>query len=57
MWVRFLRAFRWDPPERRGQTTVLYPAGAVLFVRRICAEAAIAAGAAVTTTRPQEPCT
>ncbi|WP_296584233.1 hypothetical protein [Xanthobacter sp.] len=55
MWVRFLRAFRWDPPERRGNTTIVYPAGAVLFVRRICAEAAVASGAAVITTRPGGP--
>lgn len=53
-WVQFTRAFSWDPPERRGRTTIVYAAGSVLFVRRACAEAAIAAGAAVSTSRPEE---
>lgn len=53
-WVRFLRAFSWDPPERRGRTTIVYSAGSVLFVRRSCADAAIAAEAAVPTSRPEE---
>lgn len=53
-WVRFLRPFSWDPPERRGRTTLSFPAGAVLFVRRLCAADAIAAGAAVPTTKPED---
>lgn len=54
-WVQFLRRFPWNPPERRGLTTIVFPTGAVLFVRRRCAEDAIAAGAAVPTTRPEDP--
>lgn len=51
MWVRFVAAFDWNPPERHGRVTLSYPAGAILFVRRACAAAAIAAGRAVATTR------
>lgn len=53
-WVRFTRQFPWDPPERKGRTTIVYPAGAVLFIRRACAEDAFAAGAAIPTTRPED---
>jgi len=53
-WVHFLRQFPWNPPERKGQVTIVYPAGAVLFVRRRCAADAITAGAAAPTTKPEE---
>lgn len=54
MWVRFLRRFAWSPPERMGRTTIVFPAGIVRFVRRQCAADAVAAGAAIPTTRPDK---
>lgn len=53
MWVRFLRDFDFNPPERRGRVTVAYRAGMVRLVRKCCADAAIAAGAAEWTERPK----
>jgi hypothetical protein len=53
MWVRFLRAYDFDPPERGGRVTISYPAGLVTLVRRCCAAAAIAVGAAEPAERPQ----
>lgn len=52
-WVRFTRDFRWNPPERGGRVTIAYPAGAVLLVRRCCADDAIASGAAEAAKRPE----
>lgn len=54
-WVRFLRRFAWRPPEHRGRTTIVFPAATVRFVRCRCAEDAIAARAAIPTTRPEDP--
>ena len=54
-WVRFIERFSWDPPERRGRTTIVFPTGTVRFVRRACAEAALVKGAAVPATRPEDP--
>lgn len=51
-WVRFVRAFDWDPPERRGLTTIAFAAGEPVCVRIACAAAAVAAGAAVRVKRP-----
>lgn len=45
-WVEFLTDFNWDPPERGGRVTIAYRAGHVCNVRRICATAALQAGAA-----------
>lgn len=50
-WVRFAAPFDWNPPGVRGWTRA-YPAGAVAFVTRLCAERAIAAGKAVPAERP-----
>lgn len=44
--VRFLREFRWSPPEDGGRTTLRFDAGKTYFVRAACARAAIAVGAA-----------
>lgn len=52
MWVRFVKPFNFRPPEKP-QSHVAYKAGMVKFVRRICAEMAIAAGKAERTVRPQ----
>lgn len=52
MWLHFTREFWWSPPERDGRVTLRFPAGATLFVRRLCAAAALAEGAAEQTTRP-----
>lgn len=51
-WVRFVRAFDWDPPERRGLTTIAFSAGSTACVRIACAAAAVADGAAVRVKRP-----
>lgn len=51
MWVRFVEGFVWAPPERKGRVSLVFQSGSVLFVRRACGEAAIAAGKAV----PSEP--
>lgn len=52
-WVKFMRDFRWDPPERKGRTTIAYAADSVHFVRKACADDARAAGAAVTIRKPK----
>ncbi len=52
MWVRFIAPFDWCPPERKGRVTLAFAAGAVLFVRRACGAAAVAAGKAVALHRP-----
>jgi hypothetical protein len=52
MWVRFTSDFDWRPPERKGTVTVAYRAGMTKYVRKACAEAAIAAGKAQPTDRP-----
>jgi hypothetical protein len=46
MWIRFTKDFDFSPPERGGRATVSYKAGTKANVRRIAAEAAIAAGKA-----------
>jgi hypothetical protein len=46
MWVKFTKDFDFSPPERGGRATVSYKAGMKANVRRIAAEAAIAAGKA-----------
>lgn len=46
MHVRFTATFNFTPPENRLATT-RYPAGFEGSVRRVCGEAAIAAGKAV----------
>lgn len=53
-WVRFLAPFPWSPPERGGRVTIQFPAGAVLLVRRRCADDAIAAGAAILVPKPED---
>jgi hypothetical protein len=45
-WIKFVKDFRWDPPERNGRVTVSFKAGAKVLVRRKCADDAIASGAA-----------
>lgn len=51
-WLRFLADFDFHPPERP-QSTVAYKRGMVKFVRRVCAEQAIAKGRAVESQRPK----
>lgn len=46
MWVIFLQPFEWSPPERYGRTMLSFRPGPPILVRRLCALAAIAAGAA-----------
>lgn len=53
MWVRFVRDFSWEPPERKGRVALAFRAGAVAFVRRACGSAALAAGSAVPARRPE----
>jgi hypothetical protein len=50
MRVRFLRRFRWVVPERRGRVALVFKPGEKV-VRRVCGEAAVAAGAAVLVSR------
>jgi len=52
MWVRFLRRYDFNPPERYGRSTITYQAGALVLVRRVCALEAIALGAAELAARP-----
>ncbi|MFG1417020.1 hypothetical protein V5F38_04280 [Xanthobacter sp. V0B-10] len=52
MWLHFTREFWWSPPERAGRITLRFLAGSTHFVRRLCAAAALAEGAAEQTTRP-----
>lgn len=51
MWVRFTQDFAWSPPEKRGRVIIEYRTGMTLFVRRKCAEKAIAAGVAEAVTK------
>lgn len=51
MWVRFLRDYRFRPPEKCG-VTIAYKAGMVEFVRGVCGQQAIAEGKAVSAVRP-----
>jgi hypothetical protein len=53
MWIRFTKDFDFSPPERGGRATVSYKAGTKANVRRIAAEAAIAAGKAVVVETPR----
>ena len=46
MRVQFTAPFDWDPPERKGRVTLHFKPG-LRIVRRLCGEAAIAAGKAV----------
>jgi hypothetical protein len=52
-WVRFVDDFDFRPPERR-RVCIAYKRGMVQFVRRVCADGAIAKGRAVETERPSE---
>lgn len=53
-WVLFSAAFAWDPPERKGLTTLTYePGEEPRNVRRLCADAAIAAGKATEADPPK----
>lgn len=53
-WVVFTAPFDWSPPERNGLTTLAFaPAEEPRSVRRLCAEAAIAAGKAVAADPPE----
>lgn len=52
-WVRFTSDFDWSPPEKPGRITIAYKSGMQVLVRRLCAQAAVAAGAAQTI-NPQE---
>jgi len=54
MWLRFVRAFEWRPPERQGHTLIVFRPGRVVFARKLCAAAALAAGAAVAVPRPAD---
>lgn len=51
-WVLFTANFDFHPPENRF-SFVAYKAGMIQFVRRVCAERAIASGKAEPTVRPQ----
>lgn len=53
MWVRFLRAFDFDPPRYGGRVTLAFTAGQEVRVPRACASAALAARAAVEITPPR----
>lgn len=46
MWIAFSRDFTWSPPEKSGRVQIEFRSGMTLFVRRKCAEEAIAADAA-----------
>jgi len=50
--VKFLRSYDWRPPERLN-IVISFQGGNVYSVRRACAEAALAAGAAVQITKNQ----
>lgn len=52
MWILFLAAYDFNPPERHGVFTISYQAGEVRLVRRICGERAIELGRAVRVERP-----
>lgn len=51
-WVRFLSDYDFRPPEAPRRICIAYKAGMVQFVRRVCADEAIAAGKAELTERP-----
>jgi hypothetical protein len=40
-WVHFMHNFDWHPPERNGRVVLFFPKGTTIFVRRLCAEAAV----------------
>lgn len=52
MWVRFTRAFLWTPQNDR-RWSIQYNEGHPYNVTRACADAAIAAGAAVRAKSPR----
>lgn len=52
MWLYFLKAFDFNPPERHGRTTIAYRAGEVAFVRKVCARQALELGIATPAPRP-----
>lgn len=45
--VTFLRRWCWRPPERPAKVAICFNAGKTYFTRLLCANAAIAEGAAV----------
>ncbi len=55
MRLLFTRDFTWSPPEKRGHVHIEFKEGMTLFVRRKCAEEAIAAGVAETITKETIP--
>lgn len=50
-WVRFVKDFNFRPPERP-QSHLAFKAGMASFVRKACAEQAIAEGKAVVIKKP-----
>ncbi len=50
-WIKFTHDFDFRPPEKP-RVCIAYKRGMVQFVRRVCAERALAAGKAVVTERP-----
>lgn len=50
-WVRFSENFDFRPPEKP-HVCIAFKSNKTYFVRRICAEQAIARGKAALTTRP-----
>lgn len=55
MRVSFAERFPWSPPEKRGRVLIVFPTGFEGTVRRICGEAAVAAGKAVEVPVPPRP--
>lgn len=51
-WVRFRQDFNWHVPAYKGRVTVAFKQGMTKFVTRACAAAALAAGKAEPTVRP-----
>jgi hypothetical protein len=47
--LTFTADFDWRPPEAKGRIVIAYRAGSTRKVRKNCAAAAIAAGAAIQT--------
>lgn len=52
-WVRFTERYIFTPPEDR-RTSISYPAGHKGNVRKVCSDAAIAAGRAVAIRTPKK---
>lgn len=52
-WIAFARDFDWRLPSARGHVVIAYKAGMVELVSAACAAAAIAAGTATKTQRPE----